>query len=137
MKFAVFLSPDSKTQFCLTLLSVSRSANATDAEVRRQSAQISRLGINSDDRKVFISTLQNFKIRYGDWIENFNERAKAAWATQEHLNTETYLAQRDQIVQSTLDALQANLSHNGWSCLDGMVKSEKKKMKISAKEVGQ
>lgn len=130
------LIPD-LTAYRLYLLTVSRPSNATDSEVRRQSAQILRLGISDADRKVLISSLQNFKTLYNDWIESFNQRAKAAWDAQETLDTQTYLAQRDQIVQSTLDGLQAGLSHDGWVRLNAMVKSEKKNMKISAKEVGQ
>lgn len=125
------------TAYRLYFLAVSSSSNPTDAEVRRQSAQISNLGIQDEDRKVMISILQNFRTQFSDWVVSFNERAKAAWDEKEPFAPETYLAQRDQIVQSAHDALQASLSHEGWSRLDGVVKSEKKRMKISGKVVGQ
>jgi hypothetical protein len=128
--------PDS-TAYRLYLVMVSRPESPTDQQKKRQEAQLGKIGLQDADRKALDVILGNFHSEYQNLIQTFNQKATAAWARGERPDTESLRLQRDQLVQSTHDALNATLTAKGWEILDAHVQNEKKHMKIRAKEEAQ
>lgn len=130
------LIPD-LTAYRLYFVAVSRPPAPSDNEIKHQAAQLSKIGLQDTDRGIVIDILASFNSRYHDLIKDYNEVATAAWNRGEHPDAASLSAERDRLVQSTCDGLKAALSPDGWTRLDSHVKSEKQKMKISAREAGQ
>jgi hypothetical protein len=125
--------PDS-TAYRLYLVMVSRPVSPTDPQKKRREAQLGKIGLQDADRKALDVILGNFHSEYQNLIQTFNQKATAAWARGERPDTESLRLQRDQLVQSTHDALNATLTAKGKEILDTHVQNEKKHMKIPAKE---
>jgi len=125
------------TAYRLYLAMVSRPPAPTDDQVKRQEAQLRKTGLQDGDRKRLVATLSNFYSEYQNLIQTFNQEATSAWARGERPDMESLRVQRDQLVQSTHDALKAALTAKGWTLLDAHVQNEKKHMKIHAKEEAQ
>lgn len=130
------LIPD-LTAYRLWLIAVSRSPNPTEIEAKHQAAQLAKIKLQDADLKSAIDILARFRIQYQALVKSYNDDAKAMWAVGGRPDIASFLTQRDQIVQSARDSLRANLSADAWTRLDAHVKSEKKRMKISAQEAGQ
>jgi hypothetical protein len=124
------LIPD-LTAYRLWFVSVSRGPNPSDAEVQRQSVQLNKTRLVTDDQKVLIGVLTTFKIQYQSLIQSFNEEATSAWSMHENPNFEAFVLQRDLLVQSTRDSLKGKLSPGGLMLLDVHVQSEKRHMHVS------
>jgi|SRR5271157_4804905 len=130
------LIPD-LTAYRLYLVMVSKQSNPTDDQKKRQEAQLRKIGLQEADRKTLAVQLSNFYSEYQNLIQTFNQKATVAWARGERPDIESLRLQRDQLVQSTRDALKAALTANGWALLDAHVQNEKKHMKIRVKEEAQ
>ncbi|HMG84319.1 MAG TPA: hypothetical protein VK574_01170 [Terracidiphilus sp.] len=130
------LIPD-LTAYRLWFVSVSRGPISTDAEMKHQAAQLNRALLGAQDQKIVIGILATFKTQYLSLIASYNAEATAAWAKGGSPNAADFMLQRDQIVQSTYDALKANLSASGWALLDAHLNAEKHFMRLSQREDGQ
>jgi len=125
--------PDA-TAYRLYLVMVSRPDSSTDQHKKRQEAQLGKIGLQDGDHKALAAILSNFNSEYQNLIQTFNQKATAEWARGERPDLESLRLQRDQLVQSTHDAVKTALTAKGWALLDAHVQNEKKHMKMSAKE---
>lgn len=130
------LIPDS-TAYRLYFVMVSKPPSPTDEQMRRQSAQLAKVGLTESDKKTATAILAGFYSQYHALLANYNEQATAAWTKGEKIDQTAFLLQRDQLVQSTHDAMMNTLTQGGWARLDGYVQNEKRKMKIHSQEAGQ
>jgi hypothetical protein len=121
----------------LYLVMVSKPPNLTDVQKRKQEAQLGKINLQEPDKQALLAVLADFNYEYRNLIQTYNELATAAWAHGERSDINPFRQQRDQLVQSTHDALKTKLTAAGWGRLDAFVLSEKKHMKISAQEAGQ
>jgi hypothetical protein len=95
---------------------------------------LAQIALSDADRKAIVPILTNFKIQYESLVRAYNQEATAAWSRGEKPDAVSFLVQRDQIVQSTRDALNAKLSPDGTARFDAHVKAEKKRMKVNGNE---
>ena len=110
------LIPD-LTAYRLYLVMVSQPASPKDEQNKRQEAQLRKIGLQEADEKALFAALENFNYEYRNLIEGYNRQATAAWARGQKLDIGSLRLQRDQVVQSTHDALKAALTPAGWARL--------------------
>lgn len=122
------------TAYRLILISLSKPPSPTIEETQHQNAQLLKIGLSESDHKEVVSILANFNSEYRNLIQSYNEEATAANARGERADINYLRLERDQLVQSTYDALKSALSANGWTRFDSYVQGEKAHMKISPRE---
>lgn len=127
------LVPDS-TAYRLYFIVVSETPNPSDEQKRRQLAHLRKIGLGGGDLQSLISALETFKLQYTDLIARYNESAEEAINAGAEPDINTFLLQRDGLVQSTRDKLKSLLTPEGLLRLDALVQAEKKSMKVPAKE---
>jgi hypothetical protein len=130
------LIPD-LTAYRLVLIAISKPPDPTNDQIKHQQAQLSKIGLQELDERGLISILANFNAEYRNLIRTWNEQATAANARGQRADLNYFRLERDQLVQSTHDAIKSNLSANGWARFDAYVQHEKTHMKVSAREVKQ
>lgn len=118
----------------LVLLGLSGPANPTDAQTKRHMAQFHAIGMTAGDSAILMAALSRFRAGYRSMIETYNETARAANASGQRADINSFLLERDQFVQSAHDQLKSALSSDGWTRLDAYVQNNKKHMKISVAE---
>jgi hypothetical protein len=122
------------TAYRLFLLTVAETSSPTDERKARQLAFLKQAGLDDNDTKAAIPILANFKAQYADLIKQYNQSVDAANKNGTAPDIVTFLRQRDQLVQSTRDALNQGVSLNGMLNVHAHVQRQKSKMKIAAKE---
>lgn len=126
--------PDS-TAYRLYFIAVSEPPNAAPEQKNRQLAHIRRTRLTNTDCEALVGALADFKTQYTDLIDRYNETAEAATKAGVQPDLQTFIQQREALVQATRDNLTMVLSPDGVSRLDSHVQKEKKGMKISPTEV--
>ncbi len=127
------LIPD-LTAYLLVLTNISEE-NPTSEQADRQLAFLRTAGLDGEDIEAALPLLATFKSQFADLIASYNKSVDAANALGVAPDLNTFLRQRDALVQSTLDALSVALTPDALSRFRAYVKSEKAKMKVPAKEV--
>lgn len=123
------------TAYRLYLLASSEPASPGDEQVKRQAARLNEIGLADADRQVLIAISAKFNSDYQSLINKYNQAATAAWDRQERTDVKPLLADRDNLVLSTRDAIRVALTPDGWARFDAHVQGEKIRMKISAQGV--
>jgi hypothetical protein len=127
------LIPDS-TAYRLWLVAVSQPPGASEEKKRYQNAALKMLGLNDVDRQTVEFALADFKSQYLELIEEHNQEARQALASNSLPDLEGFLLRRSALVQSTCDRLNLYLSKEGLSRVDAHVKAEKRHMKVAMQE---
>jgi hypothetical protein len=128
------LIPDS-TAYRLYLLAVSELPNASQEERSRQDAHLGMLNISARDHLAIIGALAEFKSAYVALVSRYNKSAEAALAAGMQPDEKTFLLQRDDLVQTTRNAIKRLLTTEGMVRFDAHVQGEKNRMSIhSTKE---
>ena len=130
------LIPDS-TAYRLYLVTISELPNATAKDRTRQQSHLGMIGLQEIDRQRLITVLADFKSQYLALIDRYNQSATAALARNEQPNQNLFSQQRDDLVQSTRDALKLALTANGMARFNAQVQAEKAHMKIHTTNGGQ
>jgi hypothetical protein len=126
------LIPDSEA-YRLYLRVLTVPANPTAAQVDRQSAHLSKLGLDAIDQIQLIGILRNYRGGYDNLVARFNAEATAAQARGEVV-TDTLLRQQlDDLVAGTRAQLKS-LSDVAVSNIDTVVQREKSRIKIFKSE---
>jgi hypothetical protein len=121
------LIPDS-TAYRLFLVAVEQIPNITAAQTGFKKAHILRLGLNDNDAQAFAKVVENFRTRYDDLIKNYNDAAEVALPQGQAPDYDTFLRQRDALVQNARDDLSKMLTAEGMSKMDAVIQSEKSHM---------
>lgn len=129
------LIPD-LTAYRLFFLANSELPNPTSERRLRQQAFLGKMGVTSlADTGKAVQILEKFKVRYTALTGNYNDMVSAAALSGSPApDQETFLKQRDLLVQQTRDELNLNLSAPAMKQFDAQVQSEKRGMRIVAKE---
>jgi hypothetical protein len=127
------LIPD-LTAYRLYLVAISEMPNPTDEQNKRQLAHLGKIGFGTSDLKSAITVFTDFKVQYTALIANYNASTEAALRVGATTDVKAFLAQRDELVQVTRDKLKALITPEGMARMDKQVQSEKKQMRVSAKE---
>lgn len=122
------------TAYRLWLVVVSEPPGASEEKKRRQSAQLKMLSLTDVDRQTLEFSLADFKSQYLALIEEYNQEARQALASNSLPDLTGFLLRRSTLVQSTRDRLNLYLSKEGLSRVDAHVKAEKRHMKVAKKE---
>jgi hypothetical protein len=122
------------TAYRLYFLTVSELANPTSEAKARQLAHLSKVHLQGADLHSLISTLEMFKQQYNALVDRYNREATVIDLAGGTPNIESFLIQRDALVQSTQEALKQTLSTDGMTRLHTHIQDEKRKMKIAATE---
>jgi hypothetical protein len=127
------LIPDSAA-YRLYFLTVSEMPNPSEEAKIRQISHLGKVQLHDDDLQSLIGTLANFKQQYNALIDRYNREATVIDASGGTPNTQSFLIQRDALVQSTRNALKQTLSADGMAKLDAHIQGEKRRMKVGSKE---
>jgi hypothetical protein len=119
----------------MVLLSLSKPANPTEAQVARQNAQFRSAGLADSEISLLIPLLAKFSSDYHALIESYNAKAKTANAQGQRVDVRSFLIQRDQLVQATHDQIKGILATDRWTNFDSYVQLQKKHMKVGIGEV--
>ncbi|HLH06892.1 MAG TPA: hypothetical protein VKW78_06630 [Terriglobales bacterium] len=114
----------------LFFLAVGLTANPSAGEKTMQSAQLQQLGFEGKDSEGFTRVLQTFRAKYNDLVNTYNAKVPAQ-ATGFAPDVDSFLSERDALVQNTLDELKVELSPAAFNRLGAYVNVEKTRMKIS------
>ncbi len=125
------------TAYRLYLVTVSEEPNATAEARARQNSHLGMIGLQDGDRQQLVTILADFKSQYLALIDRFNQSATAALAQGMQPDQKTFLQQRDDLVQSTRDAIKRALTADGVARFDAHVQGERKRMKIYTTKEGQ
>jgi hypothetical protein len=120
------LIPDS-VAYRLYLFTVSMKQGPTQVDQECQHAHLIRTGLSDADRQVFVSILSGFRTQYDALEATYNALATANGT---NANISTLLTQLDDLVQSTRNTINAQLSSPGAARLNAFVLAEKKNMKV-------
>jgi hypothetical protein len=112
---------------------VSKPAVPTDSEMKRQNVQLRAAHLSDADQSVLIGTLARFNAQYRKMIRDYNAEATAELAKGNKPDVDSFVLQRDQLVQSTHDMIKASLTSDGWARLDAHIQHEKRQMKLNQK----
>lgn len=123
------LIPDS-TAYRLYLVSVSELPNATAESRARQNSHLRLIGLGDGDLQTLVTILAEFKSQYLALIDRYNQSATAALAKGLQPDQKTFLQQRDDLVQSTRDAIKRTLTTDAVTRFDAHVQQEKKQMRV-------
>lgn len=116
------------------LLAATVDPNPKPADIARQKAFLSSLQLDQTEQPKVIALLRDFRLQYGAMIEKHNAREEAIQRVGGQSENEAFLAQRDAFVQKEMDQLKLILSPEHLDRFHQVVQSEKKHMKITAKE---
>lgn len=125
--------PDS-VAYRLWFLTVSTVPNPTTKDKARQASHLGMIGLESGDRQQLLTILADFRLQWTKLVNDYNESARAAISQNSQPDTTTFLQKRDDLVQHVRDTLKQVLTPDGMGKLDAFVRSEKRSMKIDAKE---
>lgn len=125
------LIPDS-TAYRLFFIAAGELPTATTERKRLQGLFLHRFGFQQSDEDSITRVLQEFKIQYAVLLNQFNAAESARVQSGAPSQTDQFVTQRDALVQSTRDELQRALSVDGMTRFDDVIKSEKRKMTVSA-----
>ena len=89
-----------------------------------------KLGLPEKDRQQLVAILTDFRYQYDSLVNRYNTAATATQALGQQPDPTVFLQQRDDLVQSTRDALQRLISADSVSRVHTHVQGEKKRMKI-------
>jgi hypothetical protein len=120
------LIPDS-VAYRLYLFTVSMRQSPTQVDQECQKAHLMRTGLSDADRQVFVGILSGFRTQYDALEAAYNALASA---NSTNANISTLLTQLDDLVQSTRNAINAQLSSQGAARLNAFVIAEKANMKV-------
>jgi hypothetical protein len=127
------LIPDS-VAYRLYFLVVSEKPNPPAEAQRRQLAHLRMLRLDNEDLQILITELEDFKVHYTQMIDRYNAEAAAALANGSQTDQETFLAQRDSLVDATRERLRNRLSPDGLKRVDMYVQNEKRHMSLTMEE---
>jgi hypothetical protein len=99
----------------------------TQVDQECQHAHLIRTGLSDADRQVFVSILFGFRTQYDALEATYNALATANGT---NANISTLLTQLDDLVQSTRNTINAQLSSPGAARSNAFVLAEKKNMKV-------
>jgi hypothetical protein len=122
------------TAYRLYFLTVSELPNPTPEAKTRQLAHLSKVHLEAADLHSLISAMETFKQQYSALVDQYNREATVIDLAGGTPNIESFLIQRDALVQSTRDALKQTLTTDGMTRLHTHIQDEKRKMKIAAAE---
>jgi hypothetical protein len=125
--------PDSAA-YRLFFIAVSEVPSPTEKQQARQLAFLRGTGLDESDVLTAIPLLAIFKVQYASLISRYNQAVAAANANATTADVATFLRQRDELVQSTREALRTNLTPDGMARLHEHVQREKTRMKVASKE---
>ena len=119
------LIPDAVV-YRLYLFTVSTRQSPTQVDQECQHAHLMRTGLSDADRQVFVGVLSGFRGKYDALEAAYNALASA----NSNADISTLLTQLDDLVQSTRNTINAQLSSQGAARLNAFVLAEKKNMKV-------
>ena len=118
----------------LYLSTISLGPNPTDTDRKRQRAQISQIGLQDKDSEALMIVLSEFRMKYDDYVQRYNQSAEAAAARNETADINGFFRKLDGLVQSTRATLHLRLTPEGLTQFEAFVQAEKRKMKVNAEE---
>lgn len=119
------LIPDA-VAYRLYLFTVSTRQSPAQVDQECQHAHLMRTGLSDADRQVFVGVLSGFRAKYDALEAAYNALASA----NSSADISTLLTQLDDLVQSTRNRINAQLSSQGAARLNAFVLAEKKNMKV-------
>jgi hypothetical protein len=122
------------TAYRLFLRTVAETSNPTPERKARQLSFLKQAGLDDNDTKAAVPVLARFKAQYDDLIKQYNQSVDEANKNGTAPDITTFLSQRDELVQSTRDALNQAVSSSGMLNFHAHVQRQKSGMKVAAKE---
>jgi len=123
------LIPDSSAyRLFLVVVGVSSSPSVEDAA--RQTTNVAKIGLSDSDSQALIAVANDFKVAYESAMAAYNTTADALQAGGQVPDVDSFIAQRDLLVESTLAKLKSTLSPPGMAKLHAHIQSEKRGMKV-------
>jgi hypothetical protein len=96
-----------------------------------QTARLNAAGLTGNDAQAAIGILATFKTNYADLVASYNQASSSAERGGQKPDQPKFLAERDALVRTALDALKLGLTQEGTRNLGTYVRREKHHMKIS------
>jgi len=127
------LIPDADA-YRLYFVAISEMPNPTDEQKARQIAHLKKIELQDSDLQSTIIALEEFRVQYTNLIAQYNESAEAAQKAGVKPDIDTFLLQRDALVQATHERVKSVLTPDGLTRLDAHVQREKRGMKVAVKE---
>jgi hypothetical protein len=124
------LIPDA-VAYRLFLLGISEPPNAPEQRKPRQLAFLKSAGLDDSDIKQAIPILAHFKVEYKRLIDDYNQKVVEANAAHKSTDFEGLIFRRDELVESTRDALKRVISPDSMARFDEQVQIQKRNMKVS------
>jgi hypothetical protein len=109
-------------------------SNPSEERKARQLSFLRTAGLGDSDIQAVVPVLAKFKSQYAYLIERYNRSVVIAKARGATPDVATFLRKREELVQSTRNALGTVLSTNGMTSFHAHVQREKTRMKVVAKE---
>jgi hypothetical protein len=124
------LIPDS-TAYRLVFIVIGEPPNPAPQRIALQTARFNAAGLTGNDAQAAIGILATFKTKYADLVASYNQAGLSAERGGQKPDQPKFLAERDALVRSTLDALKLGLTEEGTRNLGTYVGQEKHRMKVS------
>lgn len=115
----------------LWFVAVALPPSATDAQQARQEAQLIAAGLKGQDIVQAANILATFKTSYDYLIGSYNDSVAEANKMGEAPDLQSFLGQRDALVETTRNALNGTLSAAGMQALEKYVQSQKADMRVA------
>lgn len=127
------LIPDA-TAYRMWLLTVSLPANPTEQDLNAQQAHLAKLQLATRDYLTLQGILVDFKSRYVELINRYNESAKAQGIQADQT---LFLQQRDDLVQITRTTINLRLPPDAATRVNAAVQGHKRFIQIHTSQGGQ
>jgi hypothetical protein len=106
-------------------------AVSSQEQVERQDAMLAGAKLSELESPLVRSALADFKSKYEKLVDDYNRLATAAEEMGQVPNTAQFVHDRDALVLSTKDKIEATLSPSGMARFQGHVSNEKHGMKVA------
>jgi hypothetical protein len=123
------LIPDS-TAYRLFLLGITLPRNPTAIDISSQQIRLRGMALSSKDEQSLTAIVNDFRAKYEALIKDYNEAEHAAELYDHKANYNQFLLQRDELVRSTRDLINATLMPASARQLDDAVRNAKRNMKL-------
>ena len=118
------------TAYRLFFLVAGNMPDSTPQEQRKQNAHLRKIGLTQNDNQQIMAALNAFRVKYSDLVKDYNDLAEAATSRGESPDLNPFLAQREALVQSTVDTLKRVLTPSGFIQVHEHIQREKHGIKI-------
>lgn len=123
------LIPDN-TAYRLFFVAIADSPDSSDVDKVRHQTGLNRIRLSKADGPLFAAEVNAFRQKYDALIKSYNQTVEVALATGKQPDLDSFLAQRDALVQGVRDRLKSSLSSDGVQRVQQFIQNEKRQMKV-------